>query len=308
MFFPWQDPALHAAMLALALLWDGLLGEPPNRLHPVAWLGTLIQAARPKALAHPARDFGWGLLIALLLPAGAAALGWIVVQAGWVGLPLSVFFCTASFSIRCLGEASTKVSVPLAQGDLPGARAGLGWLCSRDATALNASELSAGAIESVAENASDSAIAPLFFFALLGLPGLMAYRVVNTLDAMWGYRDAREWLGKPAARLDDLLNWIPARITAALLLLAHPGNAAAGLRAAWADAGSTASPNAGWPMATMAGVMGITLSKPGHYSLGQGPSPTGRDIAPAWAICQRAMRGGAGLVLLLLALYQLRAP
>lgn len=308
MFFPWQDPALHAAMLALALLWDALLGEPPNRLHPVAWLGTLIQAARPKTLERPARAFVWGLLVALFLPVAAAALGGILVQTGWWGLPLSVFFCTASFSIRCLGEASEKVSIPLQDGDLPAARAGLGWLCSRDAAELDASQLSAGAIESVAENASDSAVAPLFFFAILGLPGLMAYRVVNTLDAMWGYRDAREWLGKPAARLDDLLNWIPARITAALLLAADPRRAGAGARTAWADASKTDSPNAGWPMAAMAGLLGVTLAKPGHYSLGTGPEPQGRDIAPAWAICQRAMRTAGGLVLLTLAVYQLKAP
>ena len=298
-------------MLAGALLWDGLWGEPPTRWHPVAWVGSLISFLRPKRLENPARDFMWGLSVALLLPTLVGGLGWILVQAGWLGLPIAVFLCTSSFSIRCLGEASERVSEPLMRGDLPGARAGLGWLCSRDATDLGPSLLSASAIESVAENASDSAVAPLFCFAILGLPGLMAYRVVNTMDAMWGYRDEREWLGKAAARLDDVLNWIPARITALFLLLADLPHARQGAAAAWSDAGATESPNAGWPMAAMAGLLGVTLAKPGHYALGDGPEPSAQDIAPAWAICQRAMRAWAGCVLLgllTLALYQLSSP
>ncbi|MFT5583613.1 MAG: adenosylcobinamide-phosphate synthase [Cognaticolwellia sp.] len=291
-----------------ALLWDALFGEPPTRWHPVAWIGSTISWLRPKRLEHPARNFAWGLIVAWLLPTLIGLLGWAVMHLGWVGLPLAVFFCTTSFSIRCLGEASEKVAQPLNQGDLEGARAGLGWLCSRDPSQLSPSELSAGTIESVAENASDSAVAPLFWFAILGLPGLMAYRVVNTLDAMWGYRDEREWLGKASARLDDLLNWIPARITAALLLFADIQNAQRGAAAAWSDANSTDSPNAGWPMATMAGLLGVTLAKPGHYTLGTGPEPKAKDIGPAWLTCQRAMRTWGALIvitLLLGALYQL---
>ncbi len=295
-------------MLAVALLWDGIWGEPSTPWHPVAWLGRTISALRPAHLTHPARNFVWGLCIGLLLPSLVGAVGWVLLRAGWLALPLAIYLCTSSFSIRCLGEASVRVSEPLMREDIQGARAGLGWLCSRNASQLTPAQLSAGAIESVAENASDSAVAPLFWFALLGLPGLMAYRVVNTMDAMWGYRDEREWLGKAAARLDDVLNWIPARVTAVLLVLADPPRARAGARAAWSDASNTESPNAGWPMAAIAGLLGLRLAKPGHYSLGSGREPSAQDIAPAWAICQRAMRTWAGLVvfgLLAAALYQL---
>lgn len=308
LLFPWQDPALHAVMLALALLWDGLWGEPSTPWHPVAWVGSLIASLRPARLEHPMRNFAWGLAVALLLPVLVGSLGWVLLQAGWLALPLAIYLCTSSFSIRCLGEASLRVSEPLMNQDTEGARTGLGWLCSRNASQLTPAQLSAAAIESVAENASDSAVAPLFWFALLGLPGLMAYRVVNTMDAMWGYRDEREWLGKAAARLDDVMNWVPARITALLLLLADLPNARAGAATAWSDAGNTESPNAGWPMATMAGLLGLCLAKPDHYSLGTGREPGAQDIAPAWAICQRAMRAWAGAVvlgLLTAALYQL---
>jgi len=300
LFFPWQAPALHAVILMVALLWDALFGEPPTRWHPVAWIGSTISFLRPKRLGHPSGNFAWGLTVALLLPTLVGLVGWGVMQLDWIALPLAVFFCTSSFSIRCLGEASQKVAQPLSHGDLQGAREGLGWLCSRNSSNLSPSELSAATIESVAENASDSAVAPLFWFAILGLPGLMAYRVVNTLDAMWGYRDEREWLGKASARLDDLLNWVPARLTAALLLLADSANARRGATAAWSDARSTSSPNAGWPMATMAGLLGMTLAKRGHYTLGGGPEPKAQDIGPAWLICQRAMRTWATLVLLAL--------
>ena len=306
--FPWQDPALHAVMLTAALLWDGVWGEPSTPWHPVAWMGKAITSLRPARLEHPARNFTWGLAVALFLPGLVGILGWGLLQAGWLALPLAIYLCTSSFSIRCLGEASVRVSEPLMNMDLDRARAGLGWLCSRKATHLTPAQLSAAAIESVAENASDSAVAPLFWFALLGLPGLMAYRVINTMDAMWGYRDEREWLGKAAARLDDAMNWIPARITALLLVLADLPNLKAGVATAWSDARKTESPNAGWPMASIAGLLDLTLAKPDHYSLGSGREPDAHDIAPAWAICQRAMRiwaGGVVLWLLGAALYQL---
>jgi adenosylcobinamide-phosphate synthase len=129
----------------------------------------------------------------------------------------------------------------------------------------------AATIESAAENASDSFVAPLFWFSLLGLPGAMFYRAVNTLDAMIGYHGRYEWLGKASARLDDLLNWVPARLTATFLLVggALTGlDAKRGARVLWRDGAKTESPNAGRPMAAMAGLLGVELAKPGHYLLG----------------------------------------
>jgi adenosylcobinamide-phosphate synthase len=152
--------------------------------------------------------------------------------------------------------------------------------------------VAAGAVESLAENASDSVVAPLFFFALFGLPGALAYRAINTADAMVGYRGAYEYLGKAAARLDDLANFIPARLCAALLLVAGTVDGLDGTRG-WRilgrDGGKTASPNAGRPMAAMAGLLGVRLTKPGHYALGDDLTPPGPEtIGRAFKVVRKA--------------------
>jgi adenosylcobinamide-phosphate synthase len=156
----------------------------------------------------------------------------------------------------------------------------------------------------VAENASDSFVAPVFFYALFGLPGAVFYRAVNTLDAMIGYRGRYEWLGKASARLDDALNWIPARITAALLLA---GGAVMGLdarrgaRILARDGALTESPNAGRPMAAMAGLLGVELTKAGHYRLGDPLEPLApAQIDRAWrAVCAAAVLAVAGALAIL---------
>jgi adenosylcobinamide-phosphate synthase len=160
----------------------------------------------------------------------------------------------------------------------------LSWhLVSRDTSTLDESRIAAATIESLAENTSDSAIAPLFWYAVAGLPGALVYRFLNTADAMLGYRDAeREWLGKAAARLDDVANLIPARLTALCMILSAPwlgGRMEGGWRIWRRDAGTTASPNAGHPMSAAAGVLGVELEKVDHYRLGAGqPKPSARDI------------------------------
>ena len=156
--------------------------------------------------------------------------------------------------------------------------------CNRSAAgtpeSLDAEAVAAGAIESVAENASDSIVAPLFYFVLLGVPGAVAYRVINTLDAMIGYRGEYEALGKFAARLDDAVNWIPARLTAGLLLAAGLVlrlDVRGGSRILRRDGARTPSPNGGRPMAAMAGLLGVALAKPGVYVLGD----AGASVTPA---------------------------
>ena len=260
--------------LVLALILDATLGEYPNALHPVVWMGKLISALERLAPARPVAQLVHGAMIALLVPSlfGGAAL-----LLGWVNLPeplvllLSVLLLKASLALGALGKAAMVEREALQRGDLAGAREGLRSLCSRDPSALDPGALAAGTIESVAENLSDSFVAPLFFYALFGVPGALAYRAVNTLDAMIGYRGRYEYLGKAAARLDDLLNWIPARLTAAALVLAgalRGQDARRGLRIWRRDGARTESPNAGRPMAAMAGLLGVRLDKPGHYQLG----------------------------------------
>ncbi len=269
-----------------ALVLDLLLGEPPAAAHPVVWMGRAIRTLRDRA---PKRGrFLWGLLVALVLPAAFAGLAWGSTQLPWVGPVFAVWWIWSGFSIRVLGEAGLRVGEAVNGNDLEGARAGLAWLCSRDPSGLDGPALAASAIESVAENASDSAVAPAFWLAVAGVPGLVAYRCINTLDAMVGYRDRYPWLGKASARIDDVLNLVPARLTALLMVVLGGGAPAA--RAALRDAGQTDSPNAGWPMAAMAGHLGVRLEKRGQYALWpEGREARGDDVATAWTLARRAM-------------------
>lgn len=295
------------AALAAALLLDLGLGEYPNRLHPVVWMGWMIRLFERGAPRAPAPAFVYGLGMALLIPALFGLGAWWVSDLPWVGWVAAVFLLKSTMALRALGLAGVGVSGPLAADDLAAARLGLRSLCSRDPSALEAPALAAGAIESLAENLSDSWVAPLFWLLVGGVPGAVVYRAVNTLDASVGYRGRYEWLGKASARLDDALNLIPARLTALLLLvgaatlLREP--AARGLRVGLRDRGVTESPNAGWPMATMAGILGVSLEKAGHYRLGaEGRPPEGADITRAWRVVRLAGALAAGLALAGLAL------
>ena len=164
------------------------------------------------------------------------------------------------------------VESALAQSLVAG-RERLSWLVSRDTASLTESQVRESAIESLAENLSDSVVAPIFWFVLLGLPGAALYRFANTADAMWGYKGVYkgqnwEWAGKWAARVDDVLNWVPARLTGVVLALLCNLK----LQQLRVEAAKTPSPNSGWPMAAMAQALGIRLGKPGVYTL----NPTGR--------------------------------
>jgi adenosylcobinamide-phosphate synthase len=269
------------ALLPLALAWDTLLGELPARLHPVVWMGNIARAGERRApVASLAREFAYGAVLALPPPvvyAAATAAGLRRLRQ-WpaVAFLVSVPLLKSTFAVRALRQAGEGVRRPLLVGDLAGAREGLRSLVSRDPSALDAGLIMAAAVESLAENLGDSVVAPLFYYALGGLPAALAYRAVNTLDAMIGYRGRYEWLGKPAARLDDLLNLVPARL-AALLLIGAAAMLGEDARNAWRTARSearhTASPNAGWPMAAMAGALGVRLEKTGHYALCGGAAP-----------------------------------
>jgi adenosylcobinamide-phosphate synthase len=171
----------------------------------------------------------------------------------------------------------------LLAGDLVEARRLLSYhLVSRDVTNLDASHVVGAAISSLAENLNDSVVAPLLAYRLGGLPTAYAYRAINTADAMLGYRTPElEWFGKPAARADDIVNWIPARLTALLIAIAS-GAPRESLNVARADARRCPSPNGGWPMAAMAGALGVVLVKRGVYTLhARGRHPTPADLARA---------------------------
>jgi adenosylcobinamide-phosphate synthase len=301
------------AALLLAVMLDLIFGDPPNRFHPVAWMGSLIAAGERHAPQSPRSAFAWGAMIVIGGAVTMAALGW-AIEWKLRELPTVVACCleavvlTTMFSIRGLVRAAGAVREALARGDLPEARALVSrHLVSRDTRELDDHGVAAATIESAAENASDSVVAPLFYFVLAGLAGVLAYRFVNTADAMLGYHNDRyEWLGKTAARLDDVLNFIPARLTALLMLLAAPivgGSLGRGWNVWRSDARRTLSPNAGHPMSAAAGVLGVELEKVDHYCLGAGQRAADwhdidRMIALFYATVALAVASFIGLTLL----------
>jgi adenosylcobinamide-phosphate synthase len=212
----------------------------------------------------------------------------LAAKLGPPGLVLEAVALKAVLSVRGLALAAGQVAAHLARGDLESARTAVGvHLVSRPTAALDEGHVASAAIESVAENLTDSVVAPALMYLVFGLPGAALYRAINTGDAMLGYRGgALEHFGKVVARADDLLNLAPARVAALAIVLsaAATGAPARAFRTMWRDHGRTASPNAGWTMAAMAGALGVTLTKRGVYTLGAGPLPTARDIRRSVAI------------------------
>jgi adenosylcobinamide-phosphate synthase len=269
------DP--RALLLAVGL--DLAAGELPDRYHPVAWVGRALAAAEARAPVRTVASGAAAVLGVTALAAGAGALvAALARRLGVAGAVVEALALKPAFAARRLATAAREVETALAAGRLDEARRLVGrHLVSRDTRTLAPAEVASAAVESVAENLADSVAAPLLAYAVGGLPAAWAYRALNTADAMWGYRDERyEAFGKAAARLDDVLNLLPARVAAAALAggAALAGADAAGaVRVAWRDHGRTASPNAGWPMAAMAGALGVGLAKRGHYRLGDRELP-----------------------------------
>lgn len=293
-----MTPEKNLAVLILALLWDLLLGEPPFRMHPVVWLGRVISRLEQLAPQEGrCRQLLFGALITMFLTTISFSIPYLVLRylgetAPIVGVVVGAFLLKSSFSLKELGRSARHVEGALSRGELEKAREELRALVSRDTRDLDRPLLASAAVESVAENVCDSFVAPIFYFLLLGVPGAMAYRAVNTMDAMLGYHGKYEYLGKFAARLDDVLNYIPARISGGLIGM---GAFILGkdCRRAWStmlqEHRATESPNAGWTMAAMAGALGVCLEKRGHYRLAKDrPYPTPSTIGKAVGIVMGA--------------------
>ncbi|MBA3876169.1 MAG: cobalamin biosynthesis protein CobD [Anaerolinea sp.] len=283
-----------------ALALDALVGEPPPAIHPVVAAGRLIAALKHRAPAAPGAAVRNGVAL-VALPVGLAlAGGWLAerLRPAPLRLAATVFLLKSSFALRALIDAGRRAEAALAQGDPAAARVELAALVSRPTDTLDEARLASAIVESLAENLSDSYVAPLCWYALGGLPAALAYRVVNTADAMVGYHGRYEYLGKPAARLDDVANLVPARLTAAALVAAAPlagGSARRALHVLARDHRRTESPNAGWPMAGAAGALGVWLEKPGTYRLGAGGRAPEVDDAAA---ARRLVLAAAGIVTL----------
>jgi len=289
--------------IILALLIDRCWGEPPARLHPVVWMGHYLKRAgkglpdRGPKMAFFLGTAYW-LAGAVLVAAAYGYAGLVLARLPlWLDVSLTALLLKPLFALRMLLGEVAAVEQSLTQG-IDSGRARLALIVSRDTTQLDSSEVRESALESLAENLSDSVVAPLFWFAIFGLPGAAVYRFANTADAMWGYRGRWEWAGKFAARTDDLLNLVPARITALGLLLAGP-NRIAVLRRLPQEAARTASPNSGWPMGALALSLNVRLRKPRVYALNaNGSAPSAQDTAAGL----RRAEATAWVVALLLAI------
>jgi adenosylcobinamide-phosphate synthase len=268
-----------AAGLAGGLGLDAVAGDPSNRYHPVAWLGRLIGYFVPKLKASSrARERAKGALFAVSLVTlvgvgihfGAIASLYL---AGTIALfVLSAIILKVTVAVRGMERHAQAIIACLERGDLPGARQNLSMIVRRPTESLDEQHVLSATIECISESTVDGITGPIFYYSFLGPAGAFAYRAINTLDSMVGYKDSYyKDMGWMSARLDTLANYIPARISAFLMVIS-----ARILGADWKnslgilqrDHGKTFSPNAGYPMATMAGALRIRLEKIGHYSLG----------------------------------------
>ena len=304
---------LDAGALLIALALDIALRELPNSLHPVVWMGKLLSVLERIGPSAESRvpALAWGGFIAVFVPVLAGGLAWVAAnglrELGPIAYLVGVAaLLSTTFAVKGLAQAAKSVQESMDEGSIGEARQGLRSLVSRDATSLGQSLASAAAIESVAENTTDSYIGPWLAFALLGLPGAFAYRAVNTLDSMIGYRGRYEYLGKASAKLDDLINLIPARIAAGLIVLSGLACRLPALQGFhWALAGRrlTASPNAGWTIGAMSGLLGVALEKSGHYRIGEGlQEPGPHDIAVSIRVAYAVAAAGLPLAVGVLAL------
>ena len=285
------------ATVAVALAVDWRFGELAARWHPVVWMGRYLGWLGPTLTGWPPAAAFAGGAVAWCLGATAVGLLAYAAERGLQALPLPLAWLALGLLLkpllawRMLHDEVAAVEMALAMS-LEEGRARLQRLVSRDVSTLDAEQVRESAIESLAENLNDSVVAPLFWFALGGLGAAAVYRFANTADAMWGYRGRYEWAGKWAARADDALSWLPARLTALLLgLVTRRSVSWSLLRQA---ARTTSSPNGGWPMGMMALLLGVRLCKPGVYTLnpaGQAAQAVHTVQALQWS--QRAVWGAA---------------
>ncbi|MBB4369275.1 adenosylcobinamide-phosphate synthase [Bradyrhizobium sp. cir1] len=307
-----------AGAMAVAMAVDAFLGWPSwlfARIgHPVTWLGRLIGAidtAWNRSSDPPAIRRAAGVAGALLVIALSVALGWMLqslLALGWIQIVLVGVLAWPLVALRSLHDHVAAVARPLQAGDIAAAREAVSRIVGRDPAALDEAGIARAAIESLAENASDGIVAPVFWGALFGLPGILGYKAINTLDSMIGHRsDRHEAFGWAAARIDDVANFIPARLTGFLFVLLAPRRSEA-LSCVTRDARRHRSPNAGWPEAAMAGGLGVRLSGPRIYHgsvtkepwLNEGArDPNLADIGEGLAVYRRAMLLLAGLLAIL---------
>ena len=268
-----------ALILLVALLIDAVFGEVPDRIHPTVWMGKVIAFLKPRIQSPtPRREKVGGILLALfvivLFAVSAFAIIFLVRQfLGWIAyIIVGAIILKMTFAVRCMGKYTLPIERALEAGDLDKAKGFLHYIVRRDPATLDERHVISAAVESIAESTTDGVTAPFIYFALFGVPGAVAYRVVNTLDSMVGYRDtANVNIGWFSANLDTIANYIPARLTAAMMVFSA-WLLGEDWRGSWLiiqrDRHKMQSINAGWTIAAMAGALGAKLEKPNYYRLG----------------------------------------
>jgi adenosylcobinamide-phosphate synthase len=270
---------IHLIILAIALLVDLAFGEPPEKIHPTVWMGKVITLLKPRIKSKNSRiERLNGVLLGLFVIALFTAPAYFILPLIQQYFGLIVYMILASlllkttFAIKCMEQCTLPIAKAIEQDCIEDARRLLSRIVRRDPKKLNTRQIISAAIESIAEGTVDGITSPLFYYAFFGIPGSIFFRVVNTLDSMVGYKDQEHInIGWFSARLDDLVNYIPARLTALIMITAAcllGENWKNSWRILRRDAHKTESPNAGWSMSAMAGALNVRLEKPGHYMLG----------------------------------------
>jgi adenosylcobinamide-phosphate synthase len=297
-----------AGAMAVAIAVDALMGWPAGLFarigHPATWLGALINVLDARCNRNvdaPALRRASGIAAALLVIALAAGLGFglqVGFSTGWSRVVVVGMMSWPFIALRSLRDHVAAVALPLQAGDIAGARVAVAQIVGRDPAILDEAGIARATIESLAENASDGIVAPVFWGALFGLPGIIGYKAINTLDSMIGHRTERhEAFGWASARIDDLANVVPARLTGLLFVLLARRRFDS-MACMMRDARRHRSINAGWPEAAMAGALGVRLSGPRiyHGSIAEEPwlneaarDPRAADIVRGLAIYARAM-------------------
>lgn len=271
---------LEAFFLAVAL--DLVFGEPKPAFHPVVWMGTLIGFLDKHAPGKMKRLYG--VIMALFCILISAIAGYAVAVPLYRLSPLVSLLATAyllksSFSFSFLWQVSADIYGDLKAGRMDRARAGLPALVGRDVSGLDGGQMASCVIESLGESFVDGIFSPLLYFAIFGLPGALAYRAINTLDSMVGYKDEKHReIGWASARIDDLANFVPARLS--VLLMAVFGGPLRAIKIGVRDGRNAPSINSGYPMAAFAGALGVRLEKLRYYVLGEGLKPCGIEDIP----------------------------
>ncbi len=282
-------------IILIALLIDAVFGEVPDRVHPTVWMGKVIAFLKPRIRdSNPANEKVNGILFALFMIILFAVPSYFIIFLirQFLGeipyIIIAAILLKMTFARKCMSQYTLPIAKSIEENDLEGAKRWLHYIVRRDPATLNERHVISAAVESIAESTTDGITSPFFYFAVFGIPGAFAYRAINTLDSMVGYKDeVNRNIGWFSANLDTLANYIPTRLTALLMVISAMllrENWRSSWRIIQRDRGKMSSINAGWTIAAMAGAVSTQLEKPGFYRIGDDNGLTSVHIRRALRI------------------------